>query len=237
VVAAYGLIIPQSVLDWPRLGCVNIHASLLPRWRGAAPIQRAILAGDACTGITLMQMDAGLDTGAMLCKSSTPISPTDTAASLHDRLAEMGANLLCEALPSLDAGRIVAEPQDNSQANYAHKLSKSEGELHWDLPAETLTRQIRGLTPWPGCYTFWQGQRVKIHAAKTIGERVPSTHSPGTVTITDDHRIIVNTGDGALQIDRLQLPGSRAMSATEFLNGNQQWRSQAIIFTPDQPPS
>lgn len=234
VVAAYGLIVPQSVLDWPKFGCINIHASLLPRWRGAAPIQRAILAGDEETGITLMQMDAGLDTGAMLTKSTTPITPTDTAATLHDRLAQMGADLLCDTLPAIEAGTLTPEAQDNSLANYAHKLKKSEGSLDWSLNAEALERQIRGLTPWPGCYTFLNNKRVKITAA-TAQEGTNSQQTPGTIVQTPDQQLLVITGNGQLKIEKLQLQGSRAMQADAFLNGNQQLLETNQIFSATEP--
>lgn len=234
VVAAYGLIVPQSVLDWPKFGCINIHASLLPRWRGAAPIQRAILAGDEETGITLMQMDAGLDTGAMLTKSTTPITPTDTAATLHDRLAQMGADLLCDTLPAIEAGTLTPEAQDNNLANYAHKLKKSEGSLDWSLNAKALERQIRGLTPWPGCYTFLNNKRVKITAA-IAQEGTNSQQTPGTIVQTPDQQLLVITGNGQLKIEKLQLQGSRAMQADAFLNGNQQLLETNQIFSATEP--
>ncbi len=162
VVAAYGLILPRAVLEIPKHGCLNIHASLLPRWRGAAPIQRAILAGDAETGVTLMQMAAGLDTGDMLLKAVTPIGPGDTAQELHDRLAEQGAQLLLDCLEDLQAGRLRPEPQDEALATYAEKLSKAEAELDWFLSAAVLDRQVRAFNPWPGCYTRWREKQLKI---------------------------------------------------------------------------
>lgn len=228
IVAAYGLIIPQSVLEWPRLGCINIHASLLPRWRGAAPIQRAILAGDTETGITLMQMDAGLDTGGMLAKVKTPIDAEDTAASLHDRLAELGAQLLLEKIPELEAGLLAPETQDDTLAYYAHKLKKEEGLLDWRRSAQSLSCQIRGLTPWPGCFTFLNGKRVKIISAKA--EDHAQTAPPGVIQISNDKSIRVTTGKGSLDIVALQLQGSRAMTAQEFLNGNQQLLSNHSAF-------
>lgn len=234
IVAAYGLIVPQRVLDWPKFGCINIHASLLPRWRGAAPIQRAILAGDEETGITLMQMDAGLDTGAMLAKSTTPITQTDTAASLHDRLAQMGADLLCDTLTAIEAGTLNPEAQDNSLANYAHKLQKREGRLDWSQSADALARQIRGLTPWPGCYTFLNDKRVKIVSA--TAQDADTTHdTPGKIVQTDDQQLLVLTGQGRLKIDALQLQGSRAMQADAFLNGNQQLLETHPCFSTTEP--
>lgn len=220
VVAAYGLIVPQSVLDWPKFGCINIHASLLPRWRGAAPIQRAILAGDQQTGITLMQMDAGLDTGAMLAKASTPIHTTDTAATLHDRLAEMGAQLLCAQLRNIEAGTLTPEAQDNSLANYAHKLEKQEGLLDFQNSAQALAQQIRGLTPWPGCFTFLGPKRVKIMAA-SADNTLTADQPPGTILKSTGKCISIATTQGTLQIHQLQLQGSRAMDAPAFLNGYQ----------------
>ncbi|MEX2320383.1 MAG: methionyl-tRNA formyltransferase, partial [Saccharospirillum sp.] len=179
VVVAYGLILPQAVLDAPRLGCINVHASLLPRWRGAAPIHRALLAGDAETGVTIMQMNAGLDTGDMLLKAHCPITPDMTSERLHDTLIDCGKPALIDALARLEAGTAVAEPQNDAEATYAEKLNKAEGEINWANSAEYINRQIRGLTPWPGAYTQWQGQTLRIHRAR-IGDQA-ATASPGTI--------------------------------------------------------
>lgn len=218
IVAAYGLILPRAVLETPRLGCLNIHASLLPRWRGAAPIQRAIAAGDEQTGITIMQMDVGLDTGDMLLKTTTAIMPSDTGGSLHDRLADMGGEAIVEALAQLAAGSLVAEPQDDSLANYAHKLSKDEGHIDWSRPAVAIDRQIRAFHPWPGSYTDTSdGQRVRIHQVEVLTDNPEA--APGTIIGREREGIDVRCGDGCLRIHQLQLPGSRAQSVNDLING------------------
>ena len=216
VVVAYGLLLPKSVLETPRLGCVNVHASLLPRWRGAAPIHRAVLAGDAESGVTIMQMDEGLDTGDMLLKGTTPIGPRDTTATLHDRLAEMGGALLVEAADRLAGGRATPEPQDDALANYAKKLSKEEGRIDWSRPAAELDRQVRAFDPFPVAYTEWNGENLRIWAAEPIG----GSGQPGRVAAAGKAGIDVATGDGLLRITRLQPPGKKAMAATDFLNAH-----------------
>jgi methionyl-tRNA formyltransferase len=215
VVAAYGLILPKAVLDLPRHGCLNIHASLLPRWRGAAPIQRAIAAGDTETGITIMQMDEGLDTGAMLLKKATPIQADDTGGRLHDRLARLGGEAIVEALTRLEQGRLAGEPQRHEEACYAHKLTKDEGHIDWHQPAEVIERQIRAFDPWPGTYTELDGQRLRLHQAHVV----PGTGTPGTVLRRERDGIDVACGEGALRITRLQLPGARAQSVNDLING------------------
>ncbi len=208
VVAAYGLILPQPMLEAPRLGCLNIHASLLPRWRGAAPIQAAILAGDAQSGVTIMQMDEGLDTGAMLLTGTVPITAETTASTLHDALSEMGADLVLRTL----AERPAPQAQPEAGACYAPKLSREDGRLHWADDASALDRRVRALNPWPGTFTSWAGETLKILAAQPVaGDGVP-----GTVV---DERLTVAAGTGALRITRLQAPGRAAMSAEAFLNG------------------
>lgn len=217
IVVAYGLILPQAVLDIPRLGCLNVHASLLPRWRGAAPIQRAIEAGDQSTGVTIMQMDAGLDTGAMLNKAETPIRADDTAATLHDRLANLGAETLLSTLDMLEQGECIGQPQDNEQATYARKLDKTEADIDWSLPAALLARKVRAFNPWPAACSSLNGKRLRILLAQSgpaNGER-----TPGTICAIDD-AISVATGEGRLLIHRLQLEGGRAQTAQEFLNGH-----------------
>ena len=211
VVAAYGLILPQAVLDLPRLGCLNIHASLLPRWRGAAPIQRAILAGDAATGITIMQMDAGLDTGAMLLKKRVPIGDRDTAGSLHDTLAAVGAQAIVEALAN--HADLVPERQDDSQATYAAKLSKAEARLDWKLPAAHLARAVRAFNPVPGAWTLLDGEPLKIWSA----EAVPAAGEPGAVLDAAADRLVVACGSGALALQELQPAGGKRMDAAAFL--------------------
>ena len=209
VVAAYGLILPQAMLDAPRRGCLNIHASLLPRWRGAAPIQAALLAGDAETGVTIMQMDAGLDTGAMLLRDSVPIGPTTTAASLHDDLAAMGARLIQRALAIQPAA--VSQPAVG--ATYAAKLTREDGRIDWSRDAAYLDRQVRALNPWPGTFTTRESEVLKILAA----EPAIGAGEPGAVL---DDRLTIATGDGALRLTRVQAPGRAAMDAAAFLRGN-----------------
>ena len=213
VVAAYGLILPQAVLDLPRLGCLNIHASLLPRWRGAAPIQRAILAGDPETGITIMQMDAGLDTGAMLTKTPVPILATDTAASLHDTLAAAGARAIVAALANYPA--LVPQAQDDRAATYAAKLGKEEAQLDWRQPADTLARAVRAYNPVPGAWTLLDGAPLKIWAV----EAVAGTGQPGALLHADAGQLIVACGEGALALQEVQPAGSKRMPAAAFLAG------------------
>jgi len=208
VVAAYGLILPEAMLAAPRRGCLNVHASLLPRWRGAAPIQAAILAGDAQTGVTIMQMDAGLDTGAMLLREAVPITPSTTAAMLHDTLAELGAGLVVRAL----AENPPPVPQPEEGACYAPKLSREDGRIDWSRDAVALDRQIRALNPWPGTFATLAGETVKILAASPVAGDGP----PGTVL---DGALRVATGAGALRVTRLQAPGRAAMEAAAFLRG------------------
>ncbi len=217
VVAAYGLILPQAVLDLPPRGCLNIHASLLPRWRGAAPIHRAIEAGDTETGITLMQMDAGLDTGAMLLKASLPIASTDTTGQLHDKLAAQGARLIVEALPRLDT--LTSIPQPNEGVSYAAKISKSEALLDWNLPATVLDRRIRAFNPFPVAQTIL-GQAPDVMTLKIWGcAPTEGQGQPGTVLVADADRLVVACGQGALQITELQKPGGKRLPIREFLAG------------------
>jgi methionyl-tRNA formyltransferase len=217
VVAAYGLILPQAVLDIPRRGCLNIHASLLPRWRGAAPIQRAILAGDEVTGITIMQMDAGLDTGAMLLKTAVPIENEDTAGSLHDTLARVGAASIVEALARLD--EITPQAQDEALATYAAKLTKEEARLNWSQPAMELARAVRAYNPVPGAHTLLDGQMVKIWQATSLASNT-SGGSPGEVLATGERGIVVACGEGTLNIAELQLAGGKRMTAAALVAGH-----------------
>ena len=213
VVAAYGLILPQAVLDLPRFGCLNIHASLLPRWRGAAPIQRAILAGDTETGITIMQMDAGLDTGAMLAKAVVPILESDTAASLHDALAAVGARAIVEALANYSA--LAPEAQDDAQATYAAKLSKDEARLDWSQPADAIARAVRAYNPVPGAWTLLEGAPLKIWSARAVSD----SGSPGEVLRADAEQLVVACGSGALALREIQPAGSKRMTSAAFLAG------------------
>lgn len=217
IVAAYGLILPQAVLDLPRHGCLNIHASLLPRWRGAAPIQRAIAAGDRETGITIMQMDAGLDTGAMLLKAITPIEDADTGGSLHDRLAGLGGEAIVKALKQLEKGELQGEIQDEARACYARKLSKEEGHIDWTRDAPAISRLIRAFNPWPGTYTDLEDLRIRIHQAEILDDT--SDKHPGTVIRRDRTGIDIACGLESLRITRLQLSGSRPQSVNDLING------------------
>ena len=216
VVVAYGLLLPKAVLDTPRLGCINVHGSLLPRWRGAAPIQRAIEAGDEYTGITIMQMNEGLDTGDMLVKVATPIGEKDTAASLHDKLAELGRPALLEALEQLAEGQAQPERQDDSLANYAGKLSKQEALIHWQRPAADIDRQVRAFNPFPVACTDIAGQRVRIWAA----EPTPEKGEPGVVLSADGFGLVVGCGKGSLRVTELQLPGKKRLAVADVLRGN-----------------
>jgi methionyl-tRNA formyltransferase len=237
IVAAYGLILPIGVLTTPTHGCLNIHASLLPRWRGAAPIHRALLAGDDETGITIMQMDKGLDTGDMIYKVSASIAPDDTAASLHDKMAALGATAISTVLNDLPHYQAQAIVQDDSQANYAEKLVKTEGEIDWTQTAAVIECQIRGLTPWPGAYTFLEGQRVKILASLPINETQQTNKPAGTVIRVDHKAILIACGQekstkhsqtdatklsaSTLSITELQFAGSKPVTAEQVCHGNQ----------------
>jgi methionyl-tRNA formyltransferase len=215
VVAAYGLILPQAALDIPRLGCVNIHASLLPRWRGAAPIQRAILAGDNETGVTIMRMEAGLDTGPMLLRESLAIAEGDTAATLHDKLAELGARLIVEALPRLERGELAGEIQPSDGVCYAPKLEKAEAALDWRRPAVELDRAVRAFNPFPGAFGQVDGQVIKVWRA----ERVSGQGVPGIVLAAGADGIVVACGEGALCLTELQKSGGKRLAAADFLHG------------------
>ncbi len=216
VVAAYGLILPTAILSIPRLGCLNIHASLLPRWRGAAPIQRAILAGDRETGITIMQMDQGLDTGAMLLQRSIPIAPDDTAQTLHDKLALIGARCIVEALPLLQQGRLAATAQDETTASYAPKLEKTEAEIDWRLDAEQINRAVRAFNPHPGAHSRMHGTPLKIWQAEVAAS---AAGNPGEVVAAGREGITVVCGNGTLLLKMVQKPGGKKMNAGEFLAG------------------
>ena len=219
VVVAYGLLLPQPVLDTPKLGCINVHGSLLPKWRGAAPIQRAVEYGDAKTGVTIMQMDIGLDTGDMLLKTDCEIYPTDTSHSLHDRLAEIGPPALLDSLNTMAEGNLTPEKQssefEGTAYQYAKKIEKAEAELDWSLPAKALDHKIRAFNPFPICYTTLGKDRLKIHSANVLEQ---GKGKPGTITV-ENGKITVACGEGALELTFLQLPGKKTMDTSQFLNG------------------
>lgn len=214
VVVAYGLILPQAVLDIPRLGCINSHASLLPRWRGAAPIQRAVQAGDAESGVTVMRMEAGLDTGPMLLKVSTPIGSDDTGGSLHDRLANLGPAAVLQAIAGLAEGSLPGEVQDDQLATYAHKLDKDEARIDWRLPAAELERLVRAFNPWPVCHSTLDAETVKVLAA----ELSTGSGTPGEILAATKDGLVVACGEQALRLTRLQLPGGKPLSFADLLN-------------------
>ena len=227
IVVAYGLLLPSAVLCLPRLGCLNIHASLLPRWRGAAPIQRAILAGDPETGVTIMQMDQGLDTGAVLAQRTVKISERTDAAELHVSLSELGADLLLETLSALEAGRSRAEPQPGQGASYATKIDKSEARIDWRCTAQEISRQVRACCLWPVAETSWQGAQLRIREAYAheapAGAAAPDAAAPGAageVVGLADGALQVRCGQGVLAVTKLQLAGRRALTAAEFFRGH-----------------
>ena len=224
IVVAYGLILPQSVLTIPKVGCWNVHASLLPRWRGAAPIQRALEAGDRRSGVCLMQMEKGLDTGPVLLSLETPISDEDTGGSLHDRLALLGAEVLGDGLKLLRAGmRPVAQPQPADGVTYAHKLDKAEARLDWSQPAEVLARRVRAFHPWPICEALVADERLRIHAARAL----PLDHGqvPGTVLMANKAGLDIACGQGVLRLLQIQRDGGRPIAIADYLNARSQLRS------------
>ncbi|EWY39194.1 methionyl-tRNA formyltransferase [Skermanella stibiiresistens SB22] len=216
VVAAYGLILPQAILDAPRLGCLNIHASLLPRWRGAAPIHRAILAGDSETGVTIMRMDAGLDTGPMLLKGTVPITERTTASELHDALAGLGAELIVPALAGVADGSLTATPQPEDGVTYAAKLTREDGRLDWTRPAAETERQVRALNPWPGVWFDLGTERIKVLGAELVANAAGA--SPGTLL---DDKLTVACAEGAVRLTRVQRPGKAPVDGAAFLRGFQ----------------
>ncbi|WP_318504710.1 methionyl-tRNA formyltransferase [Photobacterium leiognathi] len=221
VVVAYGLLLPQEVLDTPRLGCINVHGSILPRWRGAAPIQRSIWAGDTETGVTIMQMDIGLDTGDMLKVATLPIEATDTSATMYEKLAELGPDALIDCLSDIADGTAVAVKQDDEQANYAKKLSKEEALIDWTMDAAAIERCVRAFNPWPMSYFTVAEQNVKVW--QTAVEADNQGKAPGTILSADKQGILVATGNGALRLISLQPPGKKAMSVADLLNSRREW--------------
>ena len=219
VVAAFGQLLPQSVLDIPSYGCINIHPSLLPKYRGASPVVAAILSGDEFTGVSIMLLDSGMDTGPVLTKAAVPVSPRDNAGSLTDKLSLIAAHLLQEALTGWVRHEIVPQPQNEAEATYSAQITKEEGEIDWNLPATELWRRVRAFNPWPGCYTSWRGKQLKIMEAVPLPEG--GVAGAGQVVVLPGREAVpgVGTGDGILGVLKVQLEGKRAMSASEFLRG------------------
>ncbi|TRN19916.1 methionyl-tRNA formyltransferase [Vibrio furnissii] len=221
VVVAYGLLLPKAVLDTPKLGCINVHGSILPRWRGAAPIQRSIWAGDAETGVTIMQMDVGLDTGDMLKIATLPIDASDTSSSMYDKLAELGPQALVDCLSDIAQGTAVAVKQDDALANYAQKLSKEEAKIDWTLSAQAIERCVRAFNPWPMSHFSVAENQIKVWQSRV--ETGNKTHAPGTIIQADKTGIYVATGEGILVLESLQIPGKKALPVQDILNARASW--------------
>jgi methionyl-tRNA formyltransferase len=228
VVAAYGMILPKAVLDIPQLGCINIHPSLLPRWRGAAPIQRTIDAGDKETGVTIMQMDEGLDTGPILLQNRFVLSHNETSASLHDELAKQGANLLIETLAQLANGSLTPLKQDDAQSTYAKKITKEEAEINWQEPAWDIECKVRAFNPWPMMKTTWQGDMLRIGFAKALTEK--TTQSAGTLIRANENGIDIATGSGVLRLLQLQKPGGKMLSVADFYHAHADALREGCLF-------
>ena len=237
VTAAYGLILSPDVLAVPPAGCINVHASLLPRWRGAAPVQHALLAGDVETGVTIMQMDHGVDTGGILLARACPVRPDETAGSLTERLARIGAEALAEAMTGLAAGRIAPRPQDDSAATLAPRIRKADALLDWSCDAQDLERRVRAFAPWPTAFTLAGEERLRILRAEALADAHPHRPAPGTVLRAGAPGIEVQAGSGRLRILRLQRPGKQPMNAREFLNGRRVEPGQRLGEGPDRPRS
>lgn len=229
VVIAYGLILPKSVLEIPRLGCINVHASLLPRWRGASPIQSAILHGDIESGVTIMQMDAGMDTGAMLRKVACPISASETAQSVHDNLAKISAQPLLQTLDELATQTAKPEIQNNELATYASKINKEDAHINWQQTATEIDRKIRAFNPWPIAYTHLSEEILRIHQAKVVA--LPFSQTPGTVVNIDKKGMLVATGDQGLLVERIQLPGAKVISIADWLNSSKSQIHAGFVFS------
>ncbi|MCE4935710.1 methionyl-tRNA formyltransferase [Aliivibrio fischeri] len=221
VVVAYGLLLPQAVLDTPKLGCINVHGSILPRWRGAAPIQRSIWAGDAETGVTIMQMDIGLDTGDMLKIATLPIEATDTSASMYDKLAELGPIALVDCLSDIADGSAIAQKQDDELANYAKKLSKEEAKIDWTMDAIAIERCVRAFNPWPMSHFSVEDKAIKVWQSRV--ESYTGNATPGTIIQADKTGIYVATGSDAIVFEQLQVPGKKAMGVQDILNSRKEW--------------
>lgn len=216
VVVAYGQILPQAILDLPKFGCVNVHTSLLPKYRGASPIQSAILNGETETGVTIMKMNAGLDTGEIISQAHAPILPEDNSQTLHDRLAQLGADLLVKTIPDYVAGKIVLKPQNNSEVTTTAKIKKEDGKIDWNEPAEKILNRLRAFTPWPGIFTILNGQLLKIWRAEILGK----SGKAGEILSADKNGIVVACGKNALRVLELQREGGRRLNAQEFLAGH-----------------
>ncbi|HHT0594617.1 TPA: methionyl-tRNA formyltransferase [Legionella anisa] len=229
VVIAYGLILPKTVLEIPRLGCINVHASLLPRWRGASPIQSAILHGDTESGVTIMQMDAGMDTGAILRKITCPISTSETAQSLHDNLAKISAQPLLQTLDELAAQTAKPEIQNNELATYASKINKEDAHINWQQTAVEIDRKIRAFNPWPIAYTHFGEKILRIHQAQLVA--LPFSQPPGTVVNMDKKGMLVATGDQGLLVERIQLPGANVISIADWLNSSKSEVHAGFVFS------
>ncbi|WP_163936281.1 methionyl-tRNA formyltransferase [Paraferrimonas sp. SM1919] len=227
VVVAYGLILPIEVLETPKLGCLNVHGSILPKWRGAAPIQRSIWAGDQETGVTIMQMDVGLDTGDMLLIEKCAIEDTDTSASLYTKLAAIGPKALIDCLAKLEAGKLTPEKQDDNLANYAEKLSKEEAKLDWSKDAKALNREVRAFNPWPISHFALEGNSIKVHQAVAIDCQQGQV---GEIISADKSGLVVRCGEGALRIESLQLPGKRRLDAGDVINARKDWFTPGTIL-------
>ncbi len=220
-VAAFGQILPQSILELPRFGCLNVHTSLLPKYRGAAPIQWTILNDETETGVTIMKMDAGLDTGDILTQQATPILAEDNAETLHDRLAQLGAQLLVRTIPDFVAGKVQPRPQAVAQATHAPKIKKEDGRIDWRMPARAIWNRLRAFTPWPGAFTFLSGQAQPQLLKLWQAEAVVESGNPGEVLSADKTGLVIGCGQGALRVTQLQREGGRRMSAQEFLAGHE----------------
>jgi methionyl-tRNA formyltransferase len=231
VLAAYGQILPRTILDIPRHGCINIHPSLLPRFRGASPVAAAILAGDEFTGVSIMQMDAGLDTGPVLARAQVPVASWDTTGSLTGKLSLVGAQMLLEVLPRWVKGELAAQPQDEAAAVYSAPISKGEGEIDWHLPAVDIWRRVRAFQPWPGCFTRWQGRQLKIIEAVPLPGQAGIGVGQVIARKGAETAFAVGTGDGVLGVIRVQMEGKKAMSAAEFLCGQRQFIGAILPLT------
>lgn len=228
VVIAYGLILPKAVLEIPRLGCINVHASLLPRWRGASPIQQAILHGDAESGVTMMQMDEGMDTGDMLCKVTCTLSPNETAGSLHDKLAQLSAEPLLATLNALLQNKLQPEVQQDELATYAGKIQKTDAHINWHLSAIDIDRMIRAYTPWPIAFTLFDNEPLRILQAKTT--EIETQVAPGTILSLDTKGMLISTGHKALLIEKIQFPGSKVITMVDYLNAGKNQLHAGLIL-------